>query len=49
LCHFPNQRIEKVLESKYNPITAVSRAGAVAKNFVNKFNADAELLDDLVV
>ena len=37
-----------MLESKLNPVTALSKTGAVAKNFVNKFNADAELLDDLV-
>ena len=37
-----------MLESKLNPVTAISKTGAVAKNFVNKFNADAELLDDLV-
>lgn len=40
--------LEKMLESKLNPITAISKTGAMAKNFVNKFNADAELLDDLV-
>jgi len=39
--------LEKMLESKFNPVTAISKTGAVAKNFVNKFNADAELLDDL--
>ena len=30
-----------------NPLLALSRAGTFAKGMVNKFNADAELLDDL--
>ena len=40
--------IEHALESRFNPITAIGKTGTFAKNFVNKFNSDAELLDDLV-
>ena len=41
--------LENWLESKLNPVTALSKAGTIGlSGFVNKFNADAELLDDLV-
>lgn len=41
--------IETVLESKLNPLVAMGKRGSSkASGFVNKFNADAELLDDLV-
>ena len=41
--------LETALESKYNPLVALGRNGALGlSGFVNKFNADAELLDDLV-
>ena len=41
--------METVLESKLNPLVALGRAGSMGLGgFVNKFNADAELLDDLV-
>jgi len=40
--------LENVLESKMNPLTALGRSGSLGlSGFVNKFNADAELLDDL--
>ncbi|TFY74486.1 hypothetical protein EWM64_g9525 [Hericium alpestre] len=40
--------LETMLGSKFNPLTAIGRAGSLGlKGFVNKFNADAELLDDL--
>jgi hypothetical protein len=41
--------LETALESKYNPLVALGRAGSLGlAGFVNKFNAEAELLDDLV-
>jgi hypothetical protein len=40
--------LETALESKLNLLIALGRSGAAGfSNFVNKFNADAELLDDL--
>jgi len=40
--------LETALESKMNPLTALGRNGSLGlSGFVNKFNADAELLDDL--
>jgi len=40
--------LESALESKFNPLVALGRAGSMGlTSFVNKFNADAELLDDL--
>ncbi|KJA20267.1 hypothetical protein HYPSUDRAFT_68674 [Hypholoma sublateritium FD-334 SS-4] len=40
--------LESALESKFNPLVALGRAGALGlSGFVNKFNAEAELLDDL--
>ncbi|GBE82620.1 Uncharacterized protein SCP_0410050 [Sparassis crispa] len=40
--------LENLLESKMNPLVALGRAGSLGlSSFVNKFNADAELLDDL--
>ncbi|KAH8833526.1 hypothetical protein DL96DRAFT_1456583 [Flagelloscypha sp. PMI_526] len=40
--------LESALESKLNPITALAKNGSMGlSGFVNKFNADAELLDDL--
>ncbi|KAF7304654.1 C-CAP/cofactor C-like domain-containing protein [Mycena kentingensis (nom. inval.)] len=40
--------LEKTLESKFNPLTALGRSGSFGlSSFVNKFNAEAELLDDL--
>lgn len=41
--------LENVLESKMNPLVTLGRNGSLGlASFVNKFNADAELLDDLV-
>ena len=41
--------LETALESKYNPLVALGKNGALGlSGFVNKFNSDAELLDDLV-
>jgi hypothetical protein len=41
--------LETALESKFNPLLILGRAGSLGLGgFVNKFNADAELLDDLV-
>ena len=41
--------LEKALGSKFNPVVALARTGSLGlAGFVNKFNADAELLDDLV-
>ncbi|CDZ97664.1 hypothetical protein [Phaffia rhodozyma] len=37
--------VEKVLESKLNPLVKLSKVGLVP-GFVNKFNEEAELLDD---
>ncbi|KAF9452283.1 hypothetical protein P691DRAFT_795246 [Macrolepiota fuliginosa MF-IS2] len=40
--------LETALESKLNPFVALGRSGTLGlSGFVNKFNADAELLDDL--
>ncbi|EAU88219.2 plasma membrane protein [Coprinopsis cinerea okayama7 len=40
--------LESALESKFNPLVALGRNGTLGLGgFVNKFNADAELLDDL--
>lgn len=40
--------LESALESKFNPLVALGRNGSFGlSGFVNKFNADAELLDDL--
>ena len=41
--------LEKALGSKFNPLVALGRNGSLGlSGFVNKFNAEAELLDDLV-
>jgi len=41
--------LETALESKFNPLVALGRSGSMGlSGFVNKFNAEAELLDDLV-
>ena len=41
--------MEALLESKLNPLVAMGKRGSTkVGGFVNKFNADAELLDDLV-
>ena len=41
--------LETELDSKLNPLVALGRNGSMGlSGFVNKFNADAELLDDLV-
>ncbi len=41
--------LETALDSKLNPLVALGRNGSLGMSgFVNKFNADAELLDDLV-
>ncbi|KAF9484877.1 hypothetical protein BDN70DRAFT_871851, partial [Pholiota conissans] len=40
--------LETALESKFNPLVALGRNGTLGlSGFVNKFNAQAELLDDL--
>ncbi|KAI0253869.1 hypothetical protein BJV78DRAFT_1189908 [Lactifluus subvellereus] len=40
--------LESILASKLNPLVTLGRSGSLGlKGFVNKFNADAELLDDL--
>ncbi|KAG6821078.1 hypothetical protein H0H93_007237 [Arthromyces matolae] len=40
--------LESALESKLNPLVALGRTGSLGlSGFVNKFNAEAELLDDL--
>ncbi|KAI0060801.1 hypothetical protein BV25DRAFT_1917361 [Artomyces pyxidatus] len=40
--------LETMLGSKFNPLVSLGRSGSLGlKGFVNKFNADAELLDDL--
>ena len=38
--------MESFLDSKLNPLVALGKRGNL-KGFVNKFNAEAELLDDL--
>jgi hypothetical protein len=42
--------LENALSSKLNPFITLARSGSIRglKGFVNKFNGDAELLDDLV-
>ena len=41
--------LESALDSKLNPLVILGRNGQLGlSGFVNKFNADAELLDDLV-
>ena len=42
--------LENALSSKLNPFMSLARSGSIngLKGFVNKFNGDAELLDDLV-
>jgi len=40
--------LESALSSKFNPLVTLGRSGSFGlKGFVNKFNGDAELLDDL--
>ncbi|KAL8286205.1 hypothetical protein RQP46_004693 [Phenoliferia psychrophenolica] len=40
--------VETILESKLNPLTILGKSGALGlAGFVNKFNKEAELLDDL--
>ncbi|KAG9016285.1 hypothetical protein FRB90_003509 [Tulasnella sp. 427] len=40
--------LEKTLDSKVNPLVMLGKTGTMAiQGFLNKFNADAELLDDL--
>lgn len=41
--------LETFLDSKLNPLVAFGRKGTMGMSgFVNKFNAEPELLDDLV-
>jgi hypothetical protein len=41
--------LETALASKFNPLVALGRTGSLGlAGMVNKFNAEAELLDDLV-
>ncbi len=41
--------LETALDSRFNPIVALGRKGSLGMGgMINKFNADAELLDDLV-
>lgn len=40
--------MEGVLDHKLNPLTAIARSGQALTGFINKFNAEPELLDDLV-
>jgi hypothetical protein len=41
--------LETALESKFNPLVVLGRNGVLGlSGFVNKFNSEAELLDDLV-
>jgi len=41
--------LERSLGSKFNPLVALGKSGTLGlTSFVNKFNAEAELLDDLV-
>lgn len=40
--------LESALETKLNPLTILGRRGFGLSGFVNKFNAEPELLDDLV-
>jgi hypothetical protein len=39
--------MESALDSKLNPLTALGRGGQALTGFVNKFNGEPELLDDL--
>lgn len=39
--------METMLDGRFNPLSALWKKGTL-KGFANKFNADAELLDDLV-
>ncbi|KDR81789.1 hypothetical protein GALMADRAFT_239986 [Galerina marginata CBS 339.88] len=40
--------LETALDSKFNPLVALGKSGSLGlSGFVNKFNAEAELLDDL--
>ena len=39
--------MESFLDSKLNPLVALGKRGNL-KGFVNKFNAEAELLDDVL-
>ena len=43
--------LENALSSKFNPLVTLGRSGSFGtlKGFVNRFNGDAELLDDLVL
>ena len=43
--------LESALSSKFNPLVTLGRSGSFGtlKGFVNRFNGDAELLDDLVL
>lgn len=42
--------LESMLSSRFNPLVTLGRSGSLGlKGFVNKFNGDAELLDDLVL
>lgn len=41
--------LEAALDSKFNPFVALGRKGSLGMSgLINKFNDDAELLDDLV-
>ena len=41
--------LESALDSKFNPLVLLGKSGRLGlSGFVNKFNAQAELLDDLV-
>lgn len=41
--------LETALESKFNPLVTLGKGGTTGlSGFFNKFNQDAELLDDLV-
>ena len=41
--------LETALESKFNPLVALGKSGSLGlSGFVNRFNSEAELLDDLV-
>lgn len=41
--------LESALDSKFNPLVALGKTGTMGlSGFVNKFNQEAELLDDLV-
>lgn len=40
--------LEGALDSKLNPLAVIGRSGQALTGFVNKFNGEPELLDDLV-